>query len=295
MKFTCRILLAAGSLLWPSTSMLQAAEPLGYTVPPLSPEPTGERHPGKFIWGDLFAEYPLQAGKFYSQVFGWNLRRLGTDSSAYWILSNGERPVAGVARRENKDQKPGSLQARWIGYISVENLEEAAQQVIQEGGKLLLEPRAVPDRGRLAIATDSEGTPVGLIYSDAGDPPDRMAEIGDWVWVQLFSRDPVKAVFFYQNVFGLEGVPDPRTGREDDFLLVSEGQSRAGLVPLEGASRRGGWMGFVRVADIDKSVRTARKIGGQVLMEPAAADQDGRIAVIADPYGGVVGLLQFSE
>jgi len=290
-----RTLLALIGWLFLSSLSLHGVQPLGYNLPPLQSPASGDRHPGKFIWADLFAEYPLQAGKFYSQVFGWNLRRFGSDSSAYWILSNGDRPLAGVARRENKEKKPGSLQARWVGYISVEDLQAATQQVLQEGGRLLLEPRKVPDRGYQAIAMDSEGTPIGLMYSDAGDPPDRLAGVGDWFWVQLFSKDPVGALSFYQNVFGLEGVPDTRTGREDDFLLVSGGHSRAGMVPLEGNSRRGAWLGFVRVTDIDKSIRTAEKIGGQVLKAPAEVGDTGRIAIIADPYGGVVGMFQFSE
>ncbi|MFO8027678.1 MAG: VOC family protein [Opitutales bacterium] len=292
---TTRSLYAACAWLILVSLPLPGAEPLGFTVPPLQSPSSNERHPGKFIWGDLFAEYPLQLGKFYSQVFGWNLRRFGTDKTAYWLLSNDDQPVAGIVRHSLKEKKPGSLQARWVGYISVEDVEEAAERVVEEGGKLLLPPREVPDRGSLAIATDSEGTIIGFMHSDSGDPPDRLAAVGEWVWVQLFSADPAKAVSFYQDVFELEGEPDTRTESEDDFLLVSGGHSRASLVPFQRNSRRGGWLGFVRVTDVEETIQAATDIGGRVIMDPETVEETGRMAVIADPYGGVVGLFQFSE
>ncbi len=266
-------------------------------VPPLVQPATHESLPGKFIWGDLFAAYPLQAAKFYSQVLGWNLRRFENGDQAYWMMFNGDRPVAGVVRHAPEETRPDALKARWVGYISVPDLAGAVEKVKAEGGQVLVEPRSVPDRGTLAIVTDSQGTIVGLMNSSSGDPADREAETGGWIWVQLFSTQPRESKSFYESVFGYEVTDDPRTERDDDYLLVSQGYSRAGLVPLEAPpGTRGGWMGFVRVADIEATLRTARELGSKVLLAPDTGDPAAdKMAVLTDTYGGVFGLFEFGE
>jgi predicted enzyme related to lactoylglutathione lyase len=265
------------------------------STPPEGTVASGDQMiPGKFVWGDLFAAYPLQTAKFYSQIFGWSLSRDTSGKQDYWLMLNGDKPIAGVVRHSPEDAKPGALGARWVGYISVPDVEQAIEKVKANDGSVLVEPRNVPKRGTLAIVADSEGGIVGLMRSNSGDPADREAGLGDWIWVQLFSTNTLKSKHFYETVFGYEVTPDARTEREDDFFLATGEISRAGLVPLEAPEgARGGWMGFVRVADVDACVEEAVGLGSQVLVEPGTVNDDAvRIAVITDTHGGVIGLIQ---
>src|SRR4030095_662272 len=120
------------------------------------------------------------------------------------------------------DAKP-----RWFGYVSVKNVEKAQREVVKAGGCVVQAPKTLPKRGEQAIFTDPEGALFGVVRSSSGDPPDFMAEPGDWIWVQLLSRDSRKAADFYRAVGG-DDVLENRAGKgASDFVLASEGYARA--------------------------------------------------------------------
>jgi predicted enzyme related to lactoylglutathione lyase len=51
------------------------------------------------------------------------------------------------------------------------------------------------------------------------------------------------------------------------------------------------WMTYVAVDDVDGAVRTTREAGGTVHREPFDVEGVGRIAIIADPTGAVLGIM----
>jgi uncharacterized protein len=55
------------------------------------------------------------------------------------------------------------------------------------------------------------------------------------------------------------------------------------------------WLPFVRVKSVADSVAQTRQLGGTVLIEPKAGVFQGRVAVIADPTGAAIGLLEWSD
>src|SRR5262249_51858893 len=55
------------------------------------------------------------------------------------------------------------------------------------------------------------------------------------------------------------------------------------------------WMGSVQVADVNKTVARARELGGNVFVEPTDIPKVGRYAIIADPQGAAISLIQPSE
>jgi predicted enzyme related to lactoylglutathione lyase len=90
--------------------------------------------------------------------------------------------------------------------------------------------------------------------------------------------------------------PDTRTERKDDFDLSSEGVARAGVAPMpDREDSAPGWLAVVRVADIDAAVTQAAALGGEVDLAPRAAAYGSRFAVITDPTGGTVGLVQYVD
>src|SRR6185369_13730929 len=94
------------------------------------------------------------------------------------------------------------------------------------GGRVLAAPQKLPKRGEQAIFADPEGALFGVVRSSSGDPPDFMAEPGDWIWVQLLSRDSRKAADFYRAVGGYEIVENNAGKGASDFVLTSEGYAR---------------------------------------------------------------------
>jgi hypothetical protein len=253
----------------------------------------GASHAGKFVWVDLFSSNPVDAADFYSKLFGWTVTSLDQKGRAYLVLRNGDRPVAGVVTRPASSTKRRS---RWIPYISVEDIGPTVDKVAAAGGVVHAPVRNFPDRGFLAIIGDNEGSVVGLLESSSGDAPDTEPTAGDWNWFELYGRNPASASAFYGQVFGYTVAPDLRTERKDDFELSSGGLARAGVAPVpDREDSIPGWLGVVRVADIDATVAQAAALGGEVDLAPRAAAFGSRFAVISDPTGGTVGLVQYVD
>lgn len=256
-------------------------------LPPLTTA-TKSRLPGKFVWADLVTDDVVTARKFYAQLFGWTFRDVGN----YTIAANDERPLAGMFQRPrptNSEAKP-----RWFGYVSVKSVSKAQKVITEGGGKVVAAAQKLPERGEQAVFTDPEGAVFGVIRSQGGDPMDFQPDIGDWVWIQLLSRDGKKAAEFYQKLAGYEIVENTETNRISDYILTSDGFARATVrtIPSGNEQVPPNWLPFVRVKSVTESVAKAKELGGKVWLEPKDELFKGKVAIVADPTGGAVGLLE---
>ncbi len=263
------------------------------TFQPLHDPPTGEKHPGKFVWADLFTTDPVAATKFYCGLFGWTANIIDQNGKAYTVFSNGSRPVAGLAPRH-----PAKLKrlSRWISYIAVPDIKSTLALVPKAGGQVRAPAREFPDRGAQAIITDIEGSPIGLLQSTSGDSADETPQTGDWNWFELYVKEPKAASAFYARICNYVVGPDNRTERKNDYLLTSDDHPRGGVAPLpDREDAKPGWLGVVRVESIDESLARVTALGGEVLVAPRAAAYESRFAIIADSTGGTVGLVEYVD
>ena len=266
--------------------------PLGQTTP------TGAHFTGKFIWADLFTADPAAAQAFYTGLFGWEAapieRTTTSGPHSYIVLVNGGEPVAGLARLPSR--MPDAVHGRWVGYVSVPDVANALAAATAAGGRVLFPAKDLPRRGTQAIFVDPEGAELGVLHSSAGDPGEYTPDTGDWTWAQLFARDPAAEGRFYASVAGWEVLPDTRGDRPNVFVLASGGYSRASVTPLPPRPKaKSGWLLFVRVADVKATAAKAISLGGRVLVAPTDAPTEYWRAVIADPMGAVIGLVQLQE
>ena len=257
-------------------------------LPPLTTT-KNPRLPGKFVWADLVTDDVPAARKFYGRLFNWTFR----DAGSYTIAANDDRPLCGMfhrARPKNKDAEP-----RWFGYISVKSVGGAERAVTRSGGRVLAEAKKLEQRGEQAIFADPEGAVFGVIKSSSGDPEDFLAEPGDWIWIELLSRDARKAAQFYRDIAGYEVVENSGSNRLSDYVLVSESYARATTKTISSANPQvqPTWLPFVRVKDTGASVALAKELGGKTLLEPKPDLFDGKVAVIADPTGAAIGLMEW--
>lgn len=260
-------------------------------LPVLSSVRGSSRLPGKFVWADLVTDDLAAVQKFYGPLFNWTFRDLG----GYIVVSTDDRPLCGMFYRARPANK---LQARprWFGYLSVNSVEQAQRAVIKAGGRVLAAPRNLPKRGEQAIFSDGEDVLFGVMKSSSGDPPDLLAEPGEWIWIQLLSRDAKKAAEFYRAVGGYEVIENPADNRLSDFVLSSKGYARATVrtIPPAKEQIQPNWLLFVRVKSLQESLAQAKQLGGKALLEPKPELLGGRIAVIADPTGAAIGLMEWS-
>ena len=260
---------------------------------PLGPDGApGERHPGKFTWFDLATEDPAAAQAFYGAVFGWRFRDVKGAAAPYTIIEGRGGKVGGMFRHQRPaGAKSGS---RWLVLMSVDDPEKTAEAVRARGGQVLLKPTRVPGRGMHAVFRDPEGAVFGVLANEGGDPADAAVVDGDVFWVDLFTHDPLKAAQFYASLGGQEIHIGDVAGRLRT-LLATDGIARAGIARLPADADKPGWLAYVLVDDVPGTLARVRDAGGRIVLAPRADLLGGNLAVIADPQGGVIGVVDWVE
>ncbi|HKQ24854.1 MAG TPA: VOC family protein [Burkholderiales bacterium] len=264
-------------------------------VPPLNDPPTGLRLTGKLVWADLVTPDPDAARRFYGELFGWTFTSVGSGKGAYALAHLDGTAIAGIVGRANDAGERS--RSRWIPFMSVRDVSATERAVSHAGGKALVATRTIPARGTLALFADPEGAVFGALDSTSGDPGDYLPEAGDWIWAQLLSRDADKAAGFYAGLAGYVQVETESSASSRRLLLTRDGYARASIlqIPSGHDDLRPDWLLYVRVADVRKASASAERLGARVLVAVNPELFQGRVAVIADPGGAPVGLLQWEE
>ena len=263
--------------------------------PPIVDPATGQYTPGRWVWGDLVTSDVAVAAEFYGKVFGWTYETYGgeDDRDTYTLVLAAGLPIGGMVfdERAMKDNVPS---ARWIGLISVPDVRAAADAVTKGGGKVMVAPKMLGERGETAVFRDPEGTLFGVVRSKNGDPADYVGELNEWVWLDLWTADVDRAATFYSAVAGYEVLPLQQEGVRSGVHLVSGGYVRAGIMQKHDARETAAWLPYVRVADAKAATEKARAAGGRVIREPVTL---GRVivAIIADPTGAPLGVAQLLD
>jgi predicted enzyme related to lactoylglutathione lyase len=263
-------------------------------LPPLT-DPATEAHlPGKFVWADLFSSDVTGARRFYGSLFGWDWRWVSDRAGRrYGIFTHDGAAVAGLAHVDAPDGD--ETYARWVHYISVDDVGEAVSRVEARGGRVMLPAHAVAERGEFAVLADAQDAPFGVLRSSSGDPADYRAAIGEWLWVALAAPDAAAAADFYGSLFGYEVFRREGASGRVDYVLARGGHSRAGITQLGPKTEAAAtWVGCVRVGDLAATLEKARALGGVVLYETAVGSSGDELAIVEDPFGAPIGLIHWT-
>jgi uncharacterized protein len=242
---------------------------------------TVETRIGRFGWHDHRSPDPAAATGFYTELLGWGIESFPMGEFEYPMISVNDQSHGGFGPVD------GNEPAHWLGSIVVDDLDAAAARVTPAGGTLIVEPSEIQDVGRWAVFADPQGAVAGLFQS-IDEPP---VSEGVFVWDELGTSDIEAAKRFYADVVGWES-SDQDMG--DGFIYTifrSNGIDRAGAYQrqpdMPGAP---GWLPYVATSDVDASLEKATGLGATSITEPMDIPTVGRMAIIADPAGAVVGL-----
>ena len=264
-------------------------------IPALLDPANQERHIGKLIFVELVTPDLAAARQFYAGLFGWTFRDIPVGESQYAEAYLDGHPVAGLFQRGI--QAGEHRQPAWLNFFSVGDVDAAAKIALQNGAKVLVPPRTVPDLGREAIFADPQGAVFAILASSSGDPPDVLAEPGGWIWSSLMTRDPDAAVAIYKALFGFEIFDLPTEEGARHLLLATENYARASAntLPANLPNAHPHWLSYVRVVDAEASAAKVVTLGGRVLVEPRVDRHGGKVAVVSDPMGAPFGLLEWRD
>lgn len=121
---------------------------------------------GTFCWMDLATNNVEAAKKFYSELFGWDLRKGDVAGMEYnEINAGGEQNIGGMWQmsEECKGAAGETMPPHWMAYVAVENVDDAARKVFDLGGKICVPPTDIPNVGRFCVINDPSGATLSLI------------------------------------------------------------------------------------------------------------------------------------
>jgi predicted enzyme related to lactoylglutathione lyase len=118
-----------------------------------------------------------------------------------------------------------------------------------------------------------------------------MTEHGSFHWNELNTRDPTGACDFYGKALGwtFDAMPMP----DSTYYLAKVGDKIVGgIFEMTGPQFDGipaHWFAYIAVDDVDARVAAATKLGAAIMRAPWDIAGVGRIAIVKDPTGAVVG------
>jgi len=122
---------------------------------------------------------------------------------------------------------------------------------------------------------------------------------GKIIWRDLLTNDPAASRQFYGELFGwtFESVgAASNLGSDSDYTLIRHNGKLIGgmidTISLNGRDDISQWIISMSVEDIDARIETVTASGGKVMTPPTDLQNRGRLAVISDAEGALLGLLE---
>jgi predicted enzyme related to lactoylglutathione lyase len=230
------------------------------------------------------------AKAFYGPLFDWELEDVPMGEAGYYVAVAKEGDsIAGIS-----GQMPGmeGLPAFWGVYIAVDDVDAVVAKVPDAGGSVEAAPFDVMDLGRMASISDPTGARVNLWQAGATIGTVRANEPGTPIWHELVTPDVATATGFYRDVLGVSWEEMAMEDGPAYTCLVVDDRQVGGAMPppMEGIPPY--WGVYFNVESVDETVARATELGGSVVAPAFEVPGVGRMAVLADPQGGVFSLMQ---
>ena len=252
---------------------------------------------GTFSWADLMTTDAAGAKKFYTELMGWTPNDIPTGpDSVYTMLQIEGHDVAALSQMSTEQQSQG-MPSLWNSYITVENVDDSAKKAAELGGTVMMAPFDVFDSGRMAVIQDPTGA-VFSMWQAKGSIGAQLVNIpGTLAWNELATKDLEKAKTFYANLFGW-GIESQEMG--DGFVytsIMNNDRPNGGMMQIteEWGDVPSHWGVYFCVEDCDASAEKAKSLGASVHVGPQDIPEVGRFALIQDPQGASLTLIQLER
>ncbi|OJH34847.1 VOC family protein [Cystobacter ferrugineus] len=184
--------------------------------------------------------------------------------------------------------------AHWLGYVGVEDVDEAVRSFVGRGATQLGPTHPTNDGGRVAILRD----PGGATFAVATAPATTRALQPEVVWQQLYAANVQQTAASYCDLFGWR-LSDRRDlgalGVHQEFTWRSDEPSAGSVVDVAGLKGvHSHWLFHFRVAALAPAMEVVRKAGG-VVIGPMELPNGDRIAVCEDPQRAAFALRESSH
>jgi predicted enzyme related to lactoylglutathione lyase len=240
---------------------------------------------GQVVWHTLNTSDVERAKAFYGELLGWDVETTSMGGQEVDIVN-----VNGAGHADFQ-QASGGAPSSWLSHVRVESVDESLRRAEARGAKALVGPTDLPEIGRLCVIQDPQGA-VLSVYTPAAEFP---VTHDAFAWDELMSDDVDASTAFYTDVVGWStGAMDMGQFVYTLFKRRDDDQGSAGLLPKPDAAAGmpNAWVTYLTTDDVDAATAKARELGATVYMEGTDIANVGRIGMIADPTGAMVGLFK---
>ena len=267
-----------------------------------APATANEKRPGAsgaFIWYELMTTDADAAGRFYSAVVpGWRLGERMPGDVDYRGIERSDGGNAGGVLQLDDSMRTQGARPTWLGYINVDDVDDAVRSIEQAGGKALMPAFDVPNVGRIAMVSDPQGAPF---YVMTPIPPEGTEDKRSDVfspdaeqrvsWNELSTSDPVAARKFYTGQFGWSADEFMDMGELGEYRFIERDGTRIGALCGVMPGQAPQWRYYIRVPSIAASAEAVRAGGGTVAMGPHEVPGGDHIIIGIDPHGAAFALV----
>jgi uncharacterized protein len=291
--------------------------------------------PGVPCWVDASEPDPEAALDFYGGLLGWEFEdAMLPGSEGDYFIARGEARSSSIFDTSGKRRRGDVAAVRsipegapptamWNTYFWVDSADDVASKVREAGGGVVTEPFEFMDACRMAVLADPEGAVFGVWEAKEHKGARLVNDPGALVFNGLNTRDVEGARSFYGSLFGwrtgaigggaegwtlpgygdwLEHEHHPNLRKQMAEAGAPEGFEDvvASIIPIadDQPDTPAHWSVTFAVGDADATAKTARELGGQVIVPPFDAPWSTstytiRITVIADPQGATFSASRF--
>jgi len=254
---------------------------------------------GGLVWYELITPDPEGAKLFYDAVVGWTIGEATAEFGGYRMIGRSDGKQAGGIFPLTDEMQQHGARPTWLGYIGVDDVDDAVTSIEQSGGKSMMPAFDIPNVGRIAMVADPQGAPFYVMkpippegreneQSDvfSVDQPQRVR------WNELATADPDGAIDFYRKQFGWGQEGDMDMGEMGKYRFIQNRETTIGaIMPKPAQLPVSKWTYYIGVDDIDRAAQAITSSGGQIFNGPMEIP-GGEFALNAvDPEGASFGLV----
>ena len=210
---------------------------------------------------------------------------------SYTLFTVGEQVVCGLTDLREDARRAGAP-PKWIGYVGVDDVDAAADQVKRLGGAVLVPPTSVPGISRVSVVADpQQATLVLCKWLQPGEqkPADPSAP-GRVGWHELLATNWERAFPFYSALLGWQRA-DTESEATGTYQQFSAGGQTIGSMYTKPASvPMPFWLYYFGSSDVDAATRRVTAGGGRILEGPIGVPGGSRVARCVDPQGAMFAL-----
>lgn len=249
--------------------------------------------PHPFFWHELITTDIKAAGKFYADVVGWTTQDAGVPGHDYTLLNVGGQGVAGMLRITDDMAQHGARPA-WLGYVSVDDVDQTVSRIKNDGGKVHMGPQEVPGVIRFALVADPQGAVFYVAKPLPTDAPKPLAvgTPGTVGWNELMASDWQSDFAFYEKQFGWTKDQAHDMGPMGIYqLFAAGGPAIGGMMTKPAAIPAPYWGYYFNAPAIDAGTEKIKTGGGKILNGPMQVPGGQWVVQAMDPQGAAFSLV----